>query len=324
MSDDKAVDRGDDFKPEDATTGDTLGDTGDQDKVIDKAAGEEAAKELGVETPEAKAEREAKEKEAAEKKEPAIPKSRFDQAVKKAREATEAAEERAKAAEAQLRAQMGQADETKLNEQIEAKEIELDKVRADGNTEKAAQLRKEIRDAMQQISDSRAAAHAARATAVAVEQVRYTTLVSQMEIEHPELNPDLDETYDADVVAELNEYKTAFEALGYASTDALKKALKAVYKDGPKPEAKEGKPEETAEEKVKAEAAAKAASERKEAAVKHAVDTGKKQPAAPGKTGIDSDKAGQQGKQKPVSKMTDKEWDALPEDERKRLRGDSL
>ena len=76
--------------------------------------------------------------------------------------------------------------------------------------------------------------------------------------------------------------------------------------------------------RAKAEKAAALASKRKEEAIAKALAEKKKQPADSKKTGLDSDKAGQKGKDKPVSKMSDKEWDDLSEDEKKRLRGDVI
>lgn len=308
------IDRGDELE----ATGDTPGETGDLDKKDDAALGEEGKKELGLDK-----------EDKTDKKEPAIPKGRFDEAVGKARREAEAATKRADDLEAQLKANQGVIDVEKIEERIDDLEEELEKARADGLTEKAKTVRQEIRRLNRQVSDSAAAAHAAHATAKAVEEIRYGALVSTMEAERPELNPDNEEEYDEAMVAEITEYKEAFEAKGLSSSEALKKALKAVPAkakkvDPDKDDAKEDLEESAEEKQEKAEKAAKAASERKEAAVKKALEDKKKQPADSKKTGLDSDKAGQQGKQKPPSKMTDKEWDALPEDERKRLRGDDL
>lgn len=316
MADDN-LDRGDEFEP----TGGTPDDTGDlkNDDAVDstKDLGEAAKKELKLDEPEIK------------KEEPKIPKSRFDEGLAKARKEAEAATKRADDLEAQMKANQGVIDVEKIEERIDELEEELEKSRADGNAEKAAGIRRQIRALNRQVSDSAAAAHAARATAVAVEQIRYGALVDVMEQEHPELNPDKADTYDQEKVDELTEYKLAFEAAGLSSSDSLKKALKAVYPPGAKKEAakveEEDDDDETEEEKAeKADKAAKLASERKEAAVKKALEEKKKQPADNKKAGLDSDKAGQKTKDKPVSKMTEKEWDELPDEDKKRLRGDVL
>lgn len=321
---DENQDRGDAPELNGVNTGDTPGDTGDTEKdkpaVKDEGQTEADKKTLGLDEKEDK------------KDEPRIPKSRFDEGIAKARREAETATKRADELEAQLKANQGIVDVEKLESRIDDAEEELEKARADGNAEKAAALRREIRSINRQISDSAAAAHAARATAVAVEQIRYGALVSQMEVEHPELNPDLEDQYDQAVVDELTEFKSAFEAAGHSSSESLKKALKAVYRGGPAPKKEAAKDdageEETAEEleakAKKATDAAKLASERKEAAIAKALADKKKQPSDTKKAGLDSDKAGQKGLDKPVSKMSEKEFDALPEDERKRLRGDTL
>lgn len=288
-----------------------------------------AEKELALEneTPEAKAEREKVEK-AEKEKNITIPKARMDEAVGKARKEAQAAIDRADALEAQLKASTGMADVAKLEEQIDTAEDKLEKAIADGNVELKQALRKEIRALNRQISDSGAAAHAARATATAVEQVRYEATVTQLELDHPELNPDNEDTYDAEKVAELSELKAGFEALGHSSSDALRKALKAVYRDGPKPAAADddGKTDEEkqAEAEAKAKRVAEKAAEIKAAAVAKALAAKGKQPVDQKKTGLESDKGGQKSKDKPVSKMSDKEYDALPEEEKARARGDIL
>ena len=308
------LDRGDELELDAA--GDTPGETGDtkdEQGAVDQ--GEDAKKELGLDKDE-------------KKEEPRIPKSRFDEGIAKARKEAVAATERADALEAQLKANQGIVDVEKLEASIDDLEDDLDKARADGNADKVAEIRRKIRGINRQISDSAAAAHAARATAVAVEQIRYGALVSQMEAEHPELNPDLEDQYDQEVVNELTEYKSAFEAAGLSSSDSLKKALRAVYGNGKKPaavkDAEDDDGESDEDKAAKAEKAAALASKRKEEAIAKALAEKKKQPADSKKTGLDSDKAGQKGKDKPVSKMSDKEWDDLSEDEKKRLRGDVI
>jgi len=319
----ESSDRGDSFVADSDDTGDTVDQTAEQ-LAAEKKAADEAAKELGIETPGVKAEREAKEKTDKEK-DIKIPKARMDEAVSKARREAEAATKRADELEAQLRAKAGEVDAEKIEKRIDEAEDALDKARADGNVEKVAALRKEIRTLNRQVSDSAAAVHAARATAIAVEQIRYDATVHQMEVEHSEMNPDGD-AYDQELVDEVTELKAGFEALGQSSTESLKKALKTVFRGGKAAKAEETEEDDEAKAaKIeKAEKVAREASERKEAALKAALAAKKKQPADGKKTGLDSDKAGQTGSKKPVSKMTDKEWDELPEDERKRLRGDML
>lgn len=305
--------------------GDEAGDTADQKALAAKEAEAKAASEKDVATKEAEAKAKAENEEAAkkaleekDKKDHMIPKARFDEAVKKAREEAQVATKRADDLEAQLKASQGEVDAKKLLAEIDTLEDELEKAIADGNLEAKKRLRQEIRDKNQTIAEARASALAARATAVAVEQIRYDALVKTMEAEHPELNPDSEDTFDKDVVTELLELKEAFEKAGHSSSAALEKSLKAVYRNGPKP------PKNEAAEKAKAEAKAKADAEaerRKEEAAKRGKEAEGKQPAA--SDGVASDKGGKDvDPSKNAHKLSDKEFDKLSEEDLKKARGD--
>lgn len=304
---DAIQDRGDDIKVDD-----NLGDTSDLDKK------EPELKEEPKE-PEAK-EPEEKKEEKDPKGQLTIPKKVFDERVAKAKEREAAALKRAEEAEAKLKAQAGTVDAEKIEKEIDAAEEELEKAIADGNTEKKQQLRKLIRAKNQELAESKAAVLAARGTAAAIEQVLYNTVVERMEAEHPELNPDEEDTYDQEKVDEIAELVQAFTAAGHASSEALKKALKVVYKGAPAPKKQEAKSEEeTPEEK-----AAKLASQRAEAARLKGLEAKKGQPVDNKKSGLDSDKAGAKLSAADIAKMSEKEFDALPEAEKKKYRGDDI
>lgn len=331
--DKKVEDRGDDF----AATSDDPGETDDQNlKDKDDKSGDDADKKVedkgddgddkSDKSDESADDDAAGKDDGDKKKDIRIPKERFDQAVAKARKEAEA--ERAKAAELQekLDAMQGAADTDKIEEKIDKLEDELEGAIKDGNVDKKLRLRKEIRKLNQEIAETKAAQHAARATAVAIERITYDSLVKETEAAHPELNPD-DEGYDQDVVDELNEYKEAFEAKGHGSTESLRKALRAIYGKAPaKSEKKEDEKDEgDADAKAAAEKkAADEAAKRKEEAVKKGLDTKGKQPADSKKAGLDSDKAGKKSTVTDVSKLTNAEFDKLNEDELKRARGDML
>lgn len=307
---DEIENRGDDLEPLGDESGDTLGD-GDGKVGVEEPKDEPKEEPKGDEP-----------KDEPKDDEPRIPKSRFDQAVAKARAAEKAQQERADKLEAELATRSGTVDYEKAEAKLDTLEEDLEKAIADGNVEAKVRLRKEIRQMNQQLAESRAAAYSQHATAVAVEQIRYDALVDRMETEHPELNPDNVDTFDETVVAEIMDYKSAFEAKGEASTVALKKALKAVYGTA-KPAEKKEEPDEKDEGDLKKKADDKAAV-RKGEAVKKALDTKGKQPADTGKTGLDSDKAGKSGKSVDIDKMTDKDYDKLDEAEKRRLRGDEV
>lgn len=295
----EADDRGDDLP------GGGTDETVDEDVKADEKGQKDEAEEK-------KEKDEEQEVEKPAKPEPSIPKSRFDAAVAKARKAQEAAEAKAAEMEQRLAAQAGSVDEAKVEEKLLELEEDLEKAIADGNVEKKVQLRKDIRLLNLQLAESRAALHAQRATAVAIEQVRYDALVERMEVEHPELNPDNSGEYDEDIVAELLEYKEAFEAKGLSSSNALKKALKAVYPAG------------KAKEEEKVEPKDDKGGERKAKAVEKALEAKRNQPPDARKAGMDSDKAGKTNSAADIVKMKDEEFAKLTKEQLKRLRGDDF
>lgn len=263
-----------------------------------------------------------------DEKEPSIPKSRFDQAVTKARREAAAALKRAEELEAQLAASKGTADAAKIEKEIDDLEEAYDAAVADNNAEKKKQIRAAIRQKQQQLSDSRASALAAQHAAIAIEQIRYDSVVELMEKEHPELNPDNDETYDEDRVAEVMELKEAYEASGHSSSQALRKAVGVLYK-GQASQKKQAKDEEKDEEKEEGEGdeakkAAEEAAKRKAEAVKKAMEAGKKQPPDSKKAGLDSDKGGKAGSPKDVTKMSQEDFEKLSPEDLKKLRGDAV
>lgn len=305
MSDEDNQGRGDDFNPD----SDEARESADQKSKADQEAADKAAAEV-----KAKEEAEAKAKE-----EPRIPKSRFDEAVKKARAEAEAAIKRAEDLEAQLKASQGELDLKKVGEEIDALEEELEKAIADNDAEKKKRLRSEIREKTQQMAEARAAGHAARATATAIEQIRYDALVNRMEAEHPELSPE-HEDYDQSQVDEILELKDAFEKQGHGSATALEKSLKVVYKGAKAPEKKAPeKKDDTAEAKKKAE---EEAEKRKQEAVERGLKQKGEQP--PTAKGAASDKGGKSNTAADAAKMSDKEFDKLTDEELKRARGDHV
>lgn len=245
-----------------------------------------------------------------------IPKARFDEAVEKERTRATAAEERAKAAEAELaRLKDGTADIERLDKEIDELEEQLDAAVADGNKDKVRELRKKAREAQERKMDLKADQRARQATALAVAQVNYDSLLGQLERDYPIINPD-SEQFDEAVMADVVDLKEAFEAKGLGTVEALKKAANMLLVKMPA-KSVETKPDDKA-----AEAEAKA-QERREAAVRKGVETRVKQPAAVGAAGKDSTTAGGSLAQN-VGRLSDKDFDDLPEDKLRKLRGDDL
>lgn len=246
----------------------------------------------------------------------AIPKSRFDEAVKKEREAREAAESTAKELQAQLDANKIAVDTVKLEGEIEKLEDELDAAMADNQIEEKKRLRKEIRSRQEAISEARAEQRSRYATAVAVEQIRYDALLDRLETAHPEINADHDD-YNEQIAADVLDLKSAYEAKGLGSAEALRKAASFVFKEVAKVEKPKEPPKE--DEKAKAEAAAK----RKEEAIAKGLAARKGQPPKSGTAGIDSPGAGGAVTKATLAKLSDADFDKLTKEELAVLRGDS-
>jgi len=237
-----------------------------------------------------------------------IPKARFDEAVKKERDARERTETMLKEAEAKITAQSAGLDAETVEGEIADLEAAVDAAAADGDKDKVAALRKQIRTRVQALATAEATRQAAYATAVAVERVRYDSAVATLEAAHPEMNPD-SETYDEELTAELIELKKAYEATGMGSTDALKKATKYVFKVAPAAVKKDEDPKDAAERAAKM----------KEEAIRRGLDLKARQPGD-----VKGKQPAKEVDTAAVVRMSDKEFNKLDEDEIHRLRGDTL
>ncbi len=301
-------------------------DAGDDGKAEQAAAAAKAAEEKVAAELEAKRQAD----KAAREKDVAIPKARFDEAVGKERAAREAAQKEAAELRDRLEKQASQEDVVKVQKEIEDLEEELDKALADNDAEAKRRIRRAIREKEDVLVETKANAKAAIATASAVEQIKYDSLVEKMEEKYTFLNVDSEE-FDAAAAGEVMELKAAYEAMGLGSTAALRKAVSTLgHKLDARVEAarKAAEPpeEDKAEAKAKADAAAKvksaeaeAEAKRREKAVGKGQEAKGQQPPAP------TDKVGAVDKEMKDIKaadLSDDEFEKLPEAEKKRLRGD--
>lgn len=246
-----------------------------------------------------------------------IPKSRFDEAVGKEREAREAAERRA--AEAERKLQEGQAAQVRTDqiEAIEADIANLEQKHADllldGNAKEAAAVMKEIRMAERRIARAESDAIADQRVTRTLETQKFDTVVARIEADYPEFNPDSDK-YDTDLVGlVLAKQGNLIRSEGLTPSAAMEKAAKDVAERFLKVE--EAKVEE------KKGLAGTQAADRKQGQVAKNLETSQRQPASMKDAGIDSDKAGKTSSID-VSTMSADELAALPEATRQRLRGD--
>jgi hypothetical protein len=215
--------------------------------------------------------------------------------------------------------------ETAAAEKMTAYQKALD----DGDTKKAAELLNEVRRLDRQVAAIESSEAAARSQAIAVEQVRLDMLIDSLEEKYPQLRQDADE-YDEDLVDEIQDLRTAFEATGMASSAALRKAVKYALRDADTGvSAKEidkdvdAAAKDADKEADKAEKAEQRGRERKAEAVKRNLKMAGKQPADTGKApGLDSQKLGGGVDGKSVPAMSEEDFDALPESKKAQLRGD--
>lgn len=214
------------------------------------------------------------------------------------------------------------AEITKIETDITAKETEYNAALIAGEVEKATKLMTEIRAMERSMGDIKADMRAQVATSRAVEHVRYNTTVERLEAAYDQLNPD-HESFDKAQVAEVMDLKAAYETRGMSPSAALQKAVGLIMGA----ETSKQKTASTTTPRVSAEdtAAAIAEAKRVEEATKKALDASKRTPPSAAKVGIDSDKlGGGQVTADMVMQMDQGKFAKLDEDTLARLRGDTL
>jgi hypothetical protein len=206
-------------------------------------------------------------------------------------------------------------------DEIDALEVQYMKHLKDGEDDEALALRKQIRAKEQAIYHQEVEEVAAKAKGEAMSETQanleLNATYDYVEENFPVLNPENDD-YDEALVAEIQELRGGFMATGkYSQTDALLKAVKTLV-----PEVKDI-PGTSAEIDEAAKAAAKEkADAKKKADVEKALDTAKKQPTDMSGTGDDSNKGGKDTPDPKASQLTRTDFDVLPEEAKKRMRGD--
>ena len=247
------------------------------------------------------------------KEEARIPKSRFDEAVGKEREARTAAEQRAAELERRLQEQAKQAEASQNSEQMEAQIEELEakyqELLLDGNIKESSAVMKQIRHMERQIATAEAEQRAATRTAQTLEAERLEASIARLEADHPELNAE-SESYDADLVALVITKQRQLIADGMSPSKAMEKAGQEVAKRFLTPQEAPESPK----------GLAKANEGRQKQAVAKALATQNAQPASMKEVGFDSDSRGDKGLPD-VSKMSADEFAALPKATQARLMG---
>ena len=250
-------------------------------------------------------------------KEVRIPKSRFDEAVGKEREAREAAERRAAELEARLQQQeaaKGQAQARSeqlaaIDAQVAQMEEKYQELLLDGNTKEAAALMREIRMAERQVAKMEAQEESAAVVSQELERQRFGVAVARLEADYPVLNPQSD-AYDNDLVQMVLLVHNDMVRQGVAPSEALVAATSRVM----------ARVQPQAAPKQEPGLGAANPDARQQQAVTKALEAQRQQPASMREVGFDSDTRGEKGLPD-VTKMSADEFDALPQATKDRLMG---
>jgi len=227
-------------------------------------------------------------------KEPMIPKSRFDQVLEKQK----ALQKRLDEALAPKVEDVKEAPEF----DFVAKEQEYQTLLLEGDTDKATQVRSEIRDAERQQMMFEVQAKMGQTVTQNQEMVDLQTKATQLEAIYPELNQ-ADPNFNQDKTNEVLELRDAYMVQGYTGADALEKSVNLIM----------GKPNTADAEKI--ETAKKIIKKKQVANNTKKLEAAEKQPPAmKGKNKVDT--------KIDINNMSIDEFDALPAETLRRMRGD--
>lgn len=345
-------DRGDDWAPTDDDAGDTTkaaakGGEGDDDvdpenpdkgddRGADKKDKKVEAKKDGAADDKDKGEKDDAEKDKGEKddadkadkdkrKDDRIPASRHKAILEKERAAREEVEKRLAKYEQGDRVAATNDAIKRAEDQIAALDKEYAKLLVDGDHEKAADKRREMRKLEDEVVERKSDMKAQAATSLAIERVRYDTAVDRLEAAYDVLNPKSDD-FDEEKSQEVLDLSVVYRSRGLTPAEAIQKAAKTLLGAETKKQerATDAKPRVDKEDAEAEKKKLAKEEERRRAQVDKNLDANKRQPADTSKIGADSDKAGGGIDAKSVMKMSQNEFAKLDEATLSRLRGDTL
>lgn len=234
-----------------------------------------------------------------------IPKHRYDSAARRAKLAEDALQ--------QTRGELAKLNKSGNTEggapktigDFEGKISELDAkieaARKDGDIEAVIAYSKEMRVYERGMFQQIAKDEASSAGTKAEQKIALDALITKMESDYDAFNPD-SESYDQDVVDEVLDLQAAFIAKGDSLAQAMAKAVGYVM----------GEPDAGSDKK-----------QTRKTDVNKNLDAASKMAPKMGAAGKGSDAGGDKGLPKDVADMSTEEFDALPADTKKRLRGDT-
>lgn len=286
------------------------------DDIVDPLADDKGITDAGEEN-DGPADPKAKDEPKADKgKDTRIPLARHKDMMDKGRAERDALV--AQIAKLQAGTQLADTNEAidKTETKLVAMEAEYNKLLADGDIDKATAKMSEIRRLERTIGDQKSDMRSQAAEARAVERVRYDTVVERLETAFPQMNPD-HEDFDKEVVGEVLELKSAFEAKGATPSAALQRAVKYVLGA------------ETSKEKAATSVTpnvdkADVATLRKQEALKRNVAAAKATPASTAKVGLNSDEKGGTLTGETAMKLSQDDFSKITEKDLARMRGDEI
>lgn len=285
-------------------------ETGDEieiESTEDEAETEEVEADIEEQQPEVE-EQEEPQPEAAkldepETKNPMVPKSRLDEVLAKQKALQKQVED--------MKAANEKPADAPEEYDFDAKELEYQQLVLDGEPEKAVALRKEIRSAEKAQTTWELEQKMGQTVQQSQAEVALQKAAEEMETKYPVFDQNSSE-FNQDYTNEVVELRDAFIVSGYDAVDALGRAVRYVVKDHgigasgeaeQKPALAEAKPEQTA---------------KKKATVAKKLKAAEAQP--PELEGEGSSSRGENVVD--LTKISEDEFNALPEATIRRLRGD--
>jgi hypothetical protein len=237
-----------------------------------------------------------------------IPKARFDEAQKKARERQAELERRIAEMEKTTKVSEDVTDLKKMGNDLEALNVKYEDLLLDGEIDKARLVRHDRDQLQNDIFDKRLSQQGEQSSGAAVEQMRFDAQLAQFEAKFPAINPD-SEDFNETLVTEVNEMLGVFRNSGFTLAAALNKAVHYVVRDdeprvGDDPDVVRNKRGQKARKKV--------------------VRAIKQSPPDLNKKGKDSDKQGSGDGLPDATKMSQEQFEKVEEKDLKSMRGDTL
>lgn len=309
------ADRGDDFKSPLDDAGKDGDKLGPDDKNGGGDGGGDGKADLdkeGEETEEEKAERLRLEAEEEKKKRIRIPKSRFDEALGKAKQREQALLDEIEKLKGGQQASATAKAVKDMRTEIDKLQDKYEDLILDGKKDEARKVRRQVEELRDELSEYQTNTKSEAARKAAIDEMSYNAQLAGYEAKYPALNPE-HEDFDEDKTDEVATLLNAFVKAGQKRADALAKAVKYVL--GAPPAAGKGGDDDKAKE---------LADQRAAEARKKAADANKKQPPNAKDVGLDSDKGGGKGGDVDVLRLSQDKFAKLDEETKAKLRGDSI